>query len=399
MVERLGRPRQFELIMSSIRKRTWTSPKGERKTAWQVDYKDSAGVRRSKQFDRKKEAEAWLINASWEVKQGTHTPDSKSITVAAAAQIWLDQAAREGLEPTTIAAYEQHVRLHINPLCGAQKLSQLTKPMIEGFRDQLLDKLSRPMARRVLRSLSAIVSESERRGHVAKNPCAGVMVRKANRDKVKPVIPTKAEMKAIIEAAQASDQPMDGPLVVTDVFCGLRASEIRGMVWSQVDLKTKTLTIDRRAEAKNQIGAVKSAAGYRIIPLPDLVVSELRKWKLQCPRTSLDLVFPSQHKAVMSHTSLHRLHLWPVQIAAGVCDAEEARYSSHAFRHCAASLWIEQQVSPKRVQTWMGHSSIQVTFDTYGHLFEQADADSAVMQAVEREVLGETDATPMQQGA
>ena len=385
--------------MSSVRKRTWTSPSGEHKTAWQVDYKDSAGHRRSKQFPRKKEAEAWLVNASWEVKQGTHTPDSKSITVEAAAKIWLDQTAREGLEPTTIAAYEQHVRLHIVPLCGGRKLSQLTKPMVEGFRDQLLDKLSRPMARRVIRSLSAVVAEAERRGYIAKNPCVGVTVRKAGRDKVKPVIPGKAEMKAIIKAALASDQPIDAPLVVTDVFCGLRASELRGLTWSQVDLKAKTLIIDRRADAKNHIGAPKTSAGSRVIPLPDLVVSELRKWKLQCPRTNLDLVFPSERKGVMSHTSLHRLHLWPVQVAAGICEGEVARYSSHAFRHCAASLWIEQRVSPKRIQTWIGHSSIQVTFDTYGHLFEQAEADSAVMQAVEREVLGTTDATPMQQGA
>lgn len=385
--------------MPSIRKRTWTSPAGERKTAWQVDYKDSGGRRRSKQFPRKKEAEAWLVNASWEVKQGTHTPDSQSITVAAAAQIWLDQATREGLEPTTIATYDQHVRLHIVPLCGARKLSHLTKPMIEGFRDELLDQVSRAMARRVLRSLNAIVGEAERRGLVAKNPCKGVIVKKANRDKAKPVIPTKPEMKAIIAAAQSSEQAIDAPLVITDVFCGLRASELRGLSWSQVDLKGKTLTIKQRADAKNNIGPPKSAAGYRIIPLPDLVVSALRKWKLQCPPTALDLVFPSEKKRVMSHTSLHRLHLCPVQIAAGVCEGENARYTSHAFRHCAASLWIEQRVSPKRIQTWIGHGSIQMTFDTYGHLFEQADADSAVMQAVEREVLGGTDATPMQQGA
>jgi integrase len=69
------------------------------------------------------------------------------------------------------------------------------------------------------------------------------------------------------------------------------------------------------------------------------------------------------------------------------------------LRHCAASLWIEQRVSPKRIQRWIGHSSIQVTFDTYGHLFEQADADTAVMQAVEREVLGAPDAAQMQHGA
>lgn len=90
---------------------------------------------------------------------------------------------------------------------------------------------------------------------------------------------------------------------------------------------------------------------------------------------------------MISHTSLHRLHLNPVQATAEIASP----YASHAFRHCAASLWIEQRVSPKRIQTWMGHSSIQVTFDTYGHLFEQAEADSAVMEAVQRELMGAED--------
>lgn len=89
-------------------------------------------------------------------------------------------------------------------------------------------------------------------------------------------------------------------------------------------------------------------------------------------------MFPSERRAVLSHTSLHRLHLQPVQEAAEI----EAPYSSHAFRHCAASLWIEQRVSPKRIQAWMGHSSIQVTFDTYGHLFEQADARTPHVRAI-----------------
>lgn len=64
----------------------------------------------------------------------------------------------------------------------------------------------------------------------------------------------------------------------------------------------------------------------------------------------------------------------------------EPSYTLHDFRHAAASLWIEQRVNPKRVQKWMGHSSIQVTFDTYGHLFDQADQDSAVAAAIEREL-------------
>lgn len=370
--------------MSSIRRRSWTSPDGETRTAWQVDYRDSAGHRRSKQFHRKKDAEAWVTQAAYHVTQGTHTPDSQSITVAKAAQLWLERARREELEPTTIAGYDQHARLHIVPLCGLRKLSQLTRPMVEGYRDALVERLSRPMAKRVMRSLGSIISEAQRRGYVAQNVAAGVTVGAQKRAKPKPTIPTKAEMKAIIEASLKSDQPMDAPLIATQIFAGLRASELRGLAWPQIDLKAKTLTVDRRADARNEIGPPKSAAGHRTIPLPDLALSELRKWKLRCPKTELELVFPSERNAVISHTSLHRLHLLPVQETAET----KRTYSSHAFRHCAASLWIEQRVSPKRIQTWMGHSSIQVTFDTYGHLFEQAEADSSVMEAVQREVLG-----------
>lgn len=394
----------------SIRRRAWTSPKGESKTAWLVDYRDSAGARRAKQFARKKDAEAWQTETAWQVSRGTHTADSRSITIAAAAEYWLARGRREGLEPTTLAAYEQHARLHIRPLCGEKKLSQLTKPIVESYRDQLVDRLSRAMARRVMRSLSGIVAEAERRGFVAQNVCLGVTVRRSKREKSKIAIPTKEEMRAMIRTARASSNPMGAPLLVTYIFVGPRASELRGLSWAQVNLKAKTLEIDRRADAYNQIGSPKSAAGHRSIPLADVVVSELRKWKLRCPKTELDLVFPSEHGSVLSHTSLHRLHLHPIQVAAGVADPvldkagqpkegkagaplSKARYASHALRHCAVSLWIEQRISPKRIQQFAGHHSVAFTFDTYGHLFAQAEADSAVMAAVEREVLGSADAT------
>jgi len=66
----------------------------------------------------------------------------------------------------------------------------------------------------------------------------------------------------------------------------------------------------------------------------------------------------------------------------------EGLYSLHDFRHAAASLWIEQKVAPKRVQTWMGHASIAMTFDVYGHLFAAQEEDAAVMAALEAGVLG-----------
>ena len=68
----------------------------------------------------------------------------------------------------------------------------------------------------------------------------------------------------------------------------------------------------------------------------------------------------------------------------------EGIYGLHDFRHAAASLWIEQRVDPKRVQTWMGHHSISVTFDIYGHLFAALENDAAVMSALEAGLMTDT---------
>ena len=65
-----------------------------------------------------------------------------------------------------------------------------------------------------------------------------------------------------------------------------------------------------------------------------------------------------------------------------------AKYGLHALRHTCASLWIEQGFNPKRIQVLMGHSSIQVTYDTYGHLFKDAEADQRAAESVQSRLLG-----------
>lgn len=390
----------------SVRKREWTTPKGVKKTAWQVDYRDAQGVRRSKQFPQKKKADDFLTTAGFEVRQGTHTADSVSITVAKAGQNWLARGRRENLEASTMDAYEQHVRLHIDPFLGTKKLNQLTQPMIEEFRDNLLDGgRSRPMAKRVLGSLTSIVKEAKRVGYVARNVCEDVTVKLKGRDKAKVVPPTKEHMRLLITAAEAKDaRPMDLPMLLVFLFGGLRASELRGLSWPNVDLQGGNIIVDRRADFQNVIGPPKSEAGFRTVPVPQMVVTALRKWKLRCPPSDLNLVFPSQAGTPIFHPQLVFGFQEPLQIAAGlsrqvvrdgkpVVDKKERPviegvYSLHDFRHAAASLWIERRVPAKRVQSWMGHSSIQVTFDTYGHLFAALEDDAAVMAAVEAGVMG-----------
>lgn len=274
--------------MSSVRKRVWAAPSGDSKSAWLVDYRDSGGKRRSKQFARKKDAEAWVTHATYQVSQGTHTPDSLSSTVGKAAQQWLDRARREDLEPTTIAAYGQHVRLHIEPLCGGVKLSQLSAPMVEGYRDKLVEKLSRPMAIRVLRSFTSIIAEAQRRGQVAQNVAQAVRVKRSSRQTQKVRIAPKNVLKALLMVAQTSRDRRAAPLVMLTIFAGLRASELRGLSWRQLDFKCATVTIDQRADATGKIGAPKSLAGHRTVPLPDSALKALKEWKLACGPTDLD---------------------------------------------------------------------------------------------------------------
>ena len=367
--------------MTSIRKRTWASSTSDQKIAWLVDYRDSAGKRRSKQFSRKKDAEAWSTQAAWHVTQGTHTPDSQSITIREAAVQWVERARRDGLEPTTVAAYDQHVRLHIEPLCGPIKLSQLTAPMVENYRDKLVDKLSRPMAIRVLRSLSSIISEAMRRGQVAQNVARNVKVKRAARKTHKVLIPSKKTLSSLLRCADGDHRASS--LIMLAVFAGLRASELRGIAWSAVDLKGASVSVVRRADANGTIGSPKSVSSHRTIPLPPSAITALREWKLACPKSNFDLVFPSLAAKPMSNRYMTLNILGPV-----IRMAKVKAIGLHDLRHAAASLWIEQRVDAKRVQTWLGHHSIQVTFDTYGHLFEAVDRETSVVTAIEKELLG-----------
>lgn len=367
--------------MAAIRKRSWTGGRGEQRQAWLVDYRDTAGKRRSKQFARKKDAEAWSTQAAWHVSQGTHTPDSTSITLKIAAEQWIERARREGLEPTTIAAYDQHARLHLVPICGNVRLSQLTAPMIEGYRDQLVDKLSRPMAIRVLRSLSSIIAEAQRRGQVAQNVARSVKVKRSPRQPSKAPIPSKKALTAILAAAKGDQRASS--LVMLAIFAGLRASELRGLAWSAVDLGGASVSVVQRADARGSIGAPKSASSRRTVPLPPSAIAALREWKLACAKSEADLVFPSLAGKPMSHRYMTLNLLKPVIDAAAV-----ERIGLHDLRHAAASLWIEQRVDAKRVQTWLGHHSVQITFDTYGHLFEAIERESSVAAAIEKELIG-----------
>jgi integrase len=368
--------------MAKVRKRTWSNSKGEQ-TAWIADYFDQTGKRHIKTFKREREAKAWLVTAQGEVARGVHTPENASITVAEAAEIWIEKGELEKLERSTLRQYRNHVNLHIKPSrIGNEKLARLSTPMIEAFRDELLrgrepkKACSRAMARKVLASLKSVLGEAQRRGLVAQNAAQPVKVDLKKRDQGKLAIgrdiPSKEEINTILEQVEGRWRP----LFIAAVFTGMRSSELRGLVWDDVDFKGKAIHVHQRADAWGEMGAPKSAAGDRKIPMSPMVLNALREWKLACPKGDLGLVFPNGVGKIENHANIANRGFYALQRAAGMVDATGSpKYGMHALRHFFASWAIEQGFSPKRLQALLGHNSIQMTFDRYGHLFPSLEDD------------------------
>jgi integrase len=257
---------------------------------WQASYVDGSGKRRAKLFQRKSDADGWLTDTRHDLARGLHTPNSISPTVKEAGELWIRRCNEKGLELSTIRSYEEHGDLHIYPLIGAKKLSELTAPSVNAFADRLREQgRSSEMVRRVIRSLGAIFREARQRGLSSVDPTAGIELHLPGREDPRPVAPTKAELQAIIANATGRWRP----IILVAIFCGLRASELRGLRWTDVDFDGRQINVAQRADVFHKIGKLKSKAAYRSIPLPPMVLKSLREWKLVCPKGNLGLVFPN----------------------------------------------------------------------------------------------------------
>ena len=376
----------------SVRKRKWITRKGEHKEMWVADYVDQNGERHIQTFALKKEADDYHATVKVQVRQGVHTSHSKSMTVAEAAEDWIAFVEGESREASTIAQYRQHVKYHINPRIGGVRLSRLTTPGIHKFRDDLLMNTSRALARKVLVSLKSILRDALRRGNVSQNVAIGVSIRHDKKRELEAGvdIPSPDEISRILHAATGKRRPF----LLTMIFTGLRASELRGLRWQDVNLEAGELSVRQRVDRYGKIGELKSKSSKRTVPFGPMVRNALREWKLACPKGEAGLVFPtSKGRPQRLHGIVQRI-ICPVQIAAGVVnDKGTAKYTgAHAFRHFYASYCINRKADGglelplKMVQKRLGHASIVVTSDVYGHLFDTRD-DGREMAEAERSLM------------
>jgi integrase len=408
----------------SVRERKWTTKSGEVRKCYLVQYStaelDKRGkrTRRCKQFRTKKAADLYEAQVRVHVEAGTHVPPSKSVTVSAAGNLWLDSC--DGLEPATVDSYRNHLNLHIRPYLGGMRLSALSVAAVRGWQDALRKGVAAPgqangkarsadMVRRATISLGALIADAQERGLVATNVVRSMKAahkrgkarqqerRAKGKLQVGEDIPTSDEVDAILNAAKGRWRPF----LLVAIRCGLRASELRGLRWQDIDFGRSVLHVRQRADKHNTIGPPKSETSARTVPIPPKTLQALREWKLVCPRREageLLYVFPNGSGNIESHANVLHRGLEPTLIAAGVTKVvkgpegklvTKAKYTGlHALRHYFASWCANRKADGgcelpiKVVSARLGHSSIALTADLYTHLFPSSD-DSAALAAAE----------------
>jgi integrase len=375
----------------SVRKRVWTTRTGEQKEAWVADYFDGTGRRHQEAFATKGAAVAHLAQTRVDIRSGNHVVTDGKISVADAADRWLEYLKGEGRERTTTEGYEVHFRLHILPVLGRVKLAKLNHQVLENFRTYLLTELdadgqparSRFTASKVWTSLRMML-RYHHLAHLA-DGIKGITMDSRHKHKLEVGvdIPTNDEIRSLYEAT-AGTRPRDKrdrALLCVLALCGLRASELRGLRWEDVKLTEGELHIVRRADCYREIGSPKSASGRRTVPLVPDTIRALREWRM-AQRGHPELVFANQEGRIPYRHALAQSFDVALRSAGLLVDGKR-KYSFHSFRHFFASWCINpvdrggRGLPAKVVQTWLGHSTVAMTLDVYGHLFREVDRKEA----------------------
>ena len=295
------------------------------------------------------------------------------ITLREAAEAWL-RGAEDGsirtrggdeYKPSAIRGYETALRLRVLPDLGGVRLSEVQRVDVQDLADRLL-ALDPSTIRNALMPLRAIYRRAVARGDVTVNPTTGLELPavRGRRDR----IAAPDEAARLIAALPSDDQAA----WATALFAGLRIGELRALRWEDINLPAGIISVERAWDVKEGIIEPKSRAGRRKVPIPTVLREYLIAHKLRGGRSE-GFAFGRTATDPFSYAGVSKraLRVWT---KAGLTPI-----GWHEARHTFASLMIAAGVNAKALSTFMGHSSVMITLDRYGHLFPGSEDEAAVL--------------------
>jgi integrase len=336
---------------------------------WRARWRDAAGRQRARSFPRKQDAETFVAAQLTDQRRGHAVPNAGGLTVAQWADMWI--AGARQLTTGGRETYQRDLNRYIIPELGDLPLERLTAEHIDGL---LAAELTRGLApssvNRHYRTIHRMCRVAVDRGRLARNPCAKVEPPRAR--------PTEMRFLTAKQVDQLADKIGDRyrAWVYLAAYGGLRWGEAIGLQRANIDGPRVTVATQlvRRADGRWERSEPKTKAGRRQVTLPGFAAKELAAHlEERVPPHPDSIVFANQAGRPLISQSFRTNVFKPALVRAGI--DEQVRI--HDLRHTAVALAVAAGAHPKAIQARMGHASIAVTLDRYGHLFEGIDDDLA----------------------
>lgn len=364
--------------MATVSKRKWTH-NGVTSEAWVVRYVDEKGVRRSKQFDHKKVADAFRQKVERETFAGTHVPDAEAETVEALSRAYLVQVEERHRDGRIGRARRDRLRLvvekNVIPHLGPRRFRDLRAVDVERFFTTLTGAggLAPHTARDRIQDFKLIEVFARKRGALKSQPVADALtdLRGIARPKIRTF--TADEVGALLQAAGAHRRHAKVRAsaflhlaVNLAAFCGLRLGEIRGLTASAIDFDARLIRVRHSLTNHDVLKGPKTIAGIRDIPLPGHIAGLLREWL--ATHAVIDprgLIFRTASGGDIDNGNLH--YSWRALLKTVGLDHADRPFHFHALRHFCASWMIENGLPLTDVAALLGHSKFDMTLQVYAH--------------------------------
>jgi integrase len=350
-------------------------------------------------------AKGWRADALGGLRRGTmRAPTATTLKQAADGLI---EGMKDGrvrtrsgdpYKPSARRGYQAALNLRVLPDLGALKLSEIHRADVQALADGLLaEGLDPSTIRNTLMPLRVIYRRAVEDGVVAVNPTEKLRLPavRGRRDR----IASPAEAATLLATLPDGDRA----LWAAAMYAGVRRGELMALRWEDLDLAAGLIRVERSWDVKEGPVEPKSNAGTRSVPIASVLRDYLIEHKLRSGRSE-GLVFgrsptrPFNHSSVVRRAEVAWRHAREERAAElaqadgleldQLTEADRDRYveragfepiALHECRHTFASLMIDAGVNAKALSTYMGHSSITITLDRYGHLFPGNEDEAAAL--------------------